>query len=391
MKTSDFFKMSKKEIDSEIKNKSHVLMIKAGLIKQLCSGVYTWLPIGTIIINKIMKIIKNEINKINFQEIIMPCLQPAEIWKKTKRWENYGSELFKIQDRNKKLFCLGPTHEEVITEIVHDEIKSYKQFPVLLYQIQTKFRDEIRPKSGVIRSREFIMKDAYSFHLTKECLENSYNKIKKSYIKIFNILQIKFQIIKADNGDMGGNESEEFLAIIKNKNKKEEKIKKTIEIGHIFKLGNKYSNDMNALIKDKNSKMKELIMGCYGIGISRLVGTIIEQNNDKNGIIWPENTAPFQVIIIPINMEKSKLVKNETIEIYNKLKSHGIETILENRKKHITLILKEIDLIGIPHRIIIKKENILEKKIEYKNRKHNNNTLIDKEKVLEIIKNKIFN
>ncbi|QCI19316.1 proline--tRNA ligase [Buchnera aphidicola] len=572
MKTSNYLLYTLKTISNQTDTISNQLMLRAGIIRKISSGLYTWLPTGMRVIKKIQTIIQKELNKTNAIEISMPILQPSKIWENSGRIKTYGKELLKIHDRRNKMFILSPTHEELITLLLKKEINSYKQLPIILYQTQTKFRDEIRPRFGTIRTREFLMKDAYSFHLKSSCLDKTYKIMYKIYSKIFKSMNINFKIVEASSNNMGGNISHEFQAIsssgedkivfsnnsnyasnieiaaIKNnlnnlldidennyllKNKiffkklnriciqkinhysipnlvntfiakyysgkklsfiallikknrqlnltkiknltlfsspitlatqKEifkltgqndlnvigpigltipiisdievakmknfsvkanaknyfftgvnwirdlkkpyiedirniekddnnpdnttEKItiSPSIEIAHIFKIGSIYSKKINFSIKNKDKKDVFLKMGCYGIGITRLIATIIEQHHDKYGIIWPNSIAPFHVALIPINFHKSTTVKKTSNHMYDELKKNNIDTILDNRKEYLGKMFSEIELIGIPHILILKKNHILKGKIEYKNRREKNNILIPIKNVIDFIK-----
>ena len=309
MRVSKLFFPTLRQAPNDAELISHQLMFRAGLIRKLASGLYTWLPLGLKILKKIENIIRIEMQKIDAQEILMPIIQPANLWEETDRWQKYGDMLLKMQDRHKRNFCFGPTHEEVITDLIRNEIHSYKQLPVCLYQIQTKFRDEIRPRFGVMRAREFLMKDAYSFHLNSECLNNTYNQMFSAYNNIFNKLKLKFRAVMADNGDMGGSMSHEFQVIAQSgedqivysedndfaanievaningtplEHSSTLKTARGIEVGHIFQLGDRYSKIMAAKVLDQNSQEQTMLMGCYGLGVSRLVAASIEQNYDDN-------------------------------------------------------------------------------------------------------------
>ncbi|WMC19751.1 MAG: proline--tRNA ligase [Enterobacteriaceae bacterium PC38] len=548
MRTSNYNLYTIKNNSMNSDTISYKLMLKSGMIRKLNSGFYVWLPIGLIILKNVIKLIRKEMNKINFLEINIPIVQPANLWKKSKRFNKYGLELIKFYDRKKKLFILSPTNEEIINKIISNEINSYKQLPLKFFQIKTKFRDEIRPNLGVIRSKEFIMKDAYSFHNNKECLKKIYNNIYKTYIKIFKRLGLFFNIIKANSGEIGGNLSHEFHTLIKKKNnnynlnknnkiikkkkyyieknrqiiflnilkkkkinkkfkllnknliqiiiakfknkniillipknskiniykiyklnninkpiiflkKKEIKkiliknlnsikhlflnfiiiadyniikmknfiikfnniktlfinlnwikksklfyladllnynikknyiknnlyINKSIEVGHIFKIGNKYSKIIN-----KCNFKKKINMGCYGIGITRLIAAIIEQNYDNKGIIWTNEIAPFKISILPINLYKNKLVNNITENIYINLCKKKINVILDDRKIQIGKIFNDIELLGIPHLIIISNKNCRNGFIEYKNRSNSKIIFLKKEYIINFIIHKII-
>ncbi len=536
-----------KETPSDAEISSHQLMLRAGLIRKLASGLYTWLPLGLRVLRKVENIVRQEMDSCGALEVLMPAIQPSELWQESGRWEQYGPELLRLKDRHGREFCFGPTHEEIITEMARKELSSYKQLPITYYQIQTKFRDEIRPRFGVMRSREFIMKDAYSFHTTQESLQQTYDVMYQAYNNIFNRLGLKFRAVMADSGSIGGNSSHEFHVLADsgedaiafssesdyaaNVEKAEtlrptetrpaasadmatvdtpdqhsieeisrflsvpttqciktllvtgseensvvalvlrgdhelnevkachlegiaesfsfatdEQIKKAagcsagslgpvglkikvyadydalqcadfvcganedgkhltgvnwerdcslpeaadlrniiegdaspdgkgtlsivrgIEVGHIFQLGTKYSETMNATVLDENGKATVMTMGCYGIGVSRIVAAAIEQNHDDNGIIWPPNLAPFDVAIAPINMQKSDEVRNTAIRLHDELTAAGLDVLLYDEKARLGGMLADLDLIGIPHRIVIGDRGLKENKVEYKKR-----------------------
>ncbi|XZR52884.1 MAG: proline--tRNA ligase [Enterobacteriaceae bacterium] len=555
MRTSQYllYTIRENSINKEII--SYKLMIKSGMIRKLNSGFYIWLPTGLKVLNNIKKIIHKEINKIKFLEIDIPIIQSANLWKKSKRFQKYGLELIKFYNRKKKLFILSPTNEEIINKIINNEINSYKQLPIKFYQIKSKFRDEIRPNLGILRTIEFIMKDAYSFHNNNKCLNITYNIIYKTYIKIFKKLNLFFYIIKANSGSIGGNISHEFYSLFKNyknknffinnfnninnikiiklniinnkykiqksrilnflniyiknknfnifnknnikimfiksnnnkliallidnkkkfnlfkiyklnyihkplkyitnkeinilfnkkifkiksffskiiiiadyniikiknfiikfkkkifiglnwnkdlsflylanlnnlnkniinyKNKNYLFIKQDTEIAHIFKVGTKYSKIIN-----KCNFKKKINMGCYGIGITRLVAAIIEQNYDKKGIIWPDKIAPFIISILPINFHNFKIVKNISNNIYKKLLKKNINIILDDRKEQIGILFNDIELIGIPHLIIISNINCKNGFIEYKYRRNITRKIIKIEYIINFLLNKI--
>ena len=383
---------------------SHQLMLRSGMIRKVTSGIYTWLPIGLKVLRKVENIVREEMDASGAQEVLMPMVQPKELWEETKRWEKMGPELLRIQDRHERDFCLGPTHEEVITDIIRNNIKSYKELPLNLYQIQTKFRDEIRPRYGVMRGREFLMKDSYSFNLNEESLNESYLAMKETYKKILDRLGLKFRIVKADSGAIGGDASEEFHVLADNgedtiaisdssdfaintellleegddieslegkpspDGKGIIQVKKGIEVGHIFQLGKVYSDAMKANVLDNDGKAKSLFMGCYGIGVSRLVAAAIEQNNDEKGIIWPESMAPFEVNIVAIGFDKDEKIAKAATDLYKELSSMGYEVILDDRKDGYGTKMKDAELIGIPINIIIGKQFVQNNEIELKHR-----------------------
>jgi prolyl-tRNA synthetase len=545
MRVSNFPLSTLKEVPADAEIISHQLMLRAGLIRKLASGMYSWLPLGLRTLRKVEAIIREEMNSAGALELLMPSVQPAELWQESKRWEQYGPELLRFHDRHQREFCYGPTHEEVITDLARREIRSYKQLPVNYYQIQTKFRDEIRPRFGVMRAREFIMKDAYSFHETQQCLENTYQHMYQAYTNIFNRLGLEFRAVDADSGSIGGNSSHEFHVLAKSgedaiafsdssdyaanvelapiayqpntspsakltiekvatptqktieevsnalnieskqcikmllvkaedegviafalrgdhelnpvKAEKIEgvfkpltfasdieiessiasktgyigplelacrvvvdhaavvlenfvcganeagfhfinanwpdittlesadlrniqegdpspdgqghiQIKRGIEVGHIFQLGDKYSRELNASVLDQNGKDKIMTMGCYGIGVSRVVAATIEQNYDDQGIIWPLSLAPFQLSLIPINMTKSEAVKSYCVDIYQRLTKQGVEVLFDDRNLRPGMMFADHELIGIPHRLVVSERGLKAGSLEYKAR-----------------------
>ena len=383
---------------------SHQLMLRSGMIRRVTSGIYTWLPIGLKVLRKVENIVREEMDASGAQEVLMPMVQPKELWEETQRWKKMGPELLRIQDRHKRDFCLGPTHEEVITDLIRNNMKSYKELPLNLYQIQTKFRDEVRPRYGVMRGREFLMKDSYSFNLNEKSLNESYLTMKETYKKILDRLGLKFKIVKADSGAIGGDASEEFHVLAENgedtiavsdssdfaintellleegedldslqgkpspDGKGVIQIKKGIEVGHIFQLGKVYTDAMKANVLDNEGKAKSLFMGCYGIGVSRLVAAAIEQNYDEKGIIWPEAMTPFEVNIVAIGFDKDKKIAKAATDLYDELSSMGYEVMLDDRKDGYGIKMKDAELIGIPMNIIIGKQFLQNKEIELKHR-----------------------
>ncbi len=383
---------------------SHQLMLRSGMIRRVTSGIYTWLPIGLKVLRKVENIVREEMDASGAQEVLMPMVQPKELWEETQRWEKMGPELLRIQDRHERDFCLGPTHEEVITDLIRNNVKSYKELPLNLYQIQTKFRDEVRPRYGVMRGREFLMKDSYSFNLDEDSLNESYVLMKEAYKKILDRLGLQFKIVKADSGAIGGDTSEEFHVLAENGEDTiaisdssdfaintelllEEgedieslqgkpspdgegiiEIKKGIEVGHIFQLGKVYTDAMKANVLDNEGKAQNLYMGCYGIGVSRLVAAAIEQNNDDKGILWPEAMTPFEVNIIAIGFDKDEKIAKASTDLYSKLSSMGYEVMLDDRKDGYGTKMKDAELIGIPINIIIGKQYLQNREIELKHR-----------------------
>ncbi|MEL0102506.1 MAG: proline--tRNA ligase [Gammaproteobacteria bacterium] len=386
-----------KSVPNDAEVISHQLMIRAGMIKKLASGLYTWMPLGLRVLKKIENIIRHEMNKIGALEILMPAIQPSELWKESGRWEKYGPELLRIKDRNEREFCFGPTHEEIVTDIARKDLVSYKQLPIIYYQIQTKFRDEIRPRFGIMRAREFLMKDAYSFHENEECLNETYKIMFEAYKNCFDKIGFEYKVVNADNGQIGGSESHEFHVIAENGEDElifsdtsdyainaelfseppkegdnspdgsgKVKIKRGIEVGHIFKLGKNYSNSMKASVSNKDNKNIEMIMGCYGIGVSRIAAAAIEQSNDKKGIIWPRKIAPFEISIISIGYSKNETIKSYTNELYRKLISDNFEVLLDDRDISPGNMFSDSDLIGVPYKIIIGKQFLNSKNFELK-------------------------
>jgi len=535
-----------KEVPADAEVVSHQLMLRAGLIRRLASGLYTWLPLGRRVLHKVERIIREEMDRAGALEVSMPVVQPAELWIESGRWDAYGPELLRIKDRHQRDFCLGPTHEEVITDIARSELKSYRQLPVNYYQIGTKFRDEIRPRFGVMRAREFVMKDAYSFHLDEASLLEGYRAMRAAYQRIFDRMQLEYRIVQADPGAIGGSRSEEFQVLAASGenaiaycdadgfagnvevvdlpppaeerpapsepmtlvetpnvgtiealaaflNVPPEKCLKTllvkgsespavalmlrgdhelnavkaqklpgvaapltmlrpaeveaigsvvgfvgpvgldlpayvdqyaapladfvcganrpdyhyrgvnwdrdvplpqvadlrnavagdpspsgggplsiargIEVGHIFQLGDKYSRAMDATVLDADGQPRPMQMGCYGIGVTRVVAAAIEQNHDERGIIWPEPLAPFDVMIIPINMEKSERVRTAAREAYERLAQAGFDVLLDDRPQRPGSKFADADLIGIPHRVVIAERGLDEGRCEYKSRR----------------------
>lgn len=359
MRWSRYFLPTLKEPPKDAETISHKLMCRAGMIDKTSSGVYTYLPLGYKVLRKVEGIVREEMDKTGAVELLMPALQPASLWKESGRLEEMGEEMIRFTDRHKRLMLFGPTHEEVITDIVRRYVNSWKQLPVTLYQIQTKFRDEMRPRFGIVRAREFLMKDAYSFDRDEKGLEESYQKMRDAYKKIFARCGLDCSIQQADSGVIGGKFSEEFVA----KGECPE-----LEVGHIFKLGTKYSEKMKAVFVDKDGKEKPAVMGCYGIGVSRIVAAVIEGNYDSKGIIWPLAIAPFSVLVVPVNLEDTT-ISNTAEKIYEDLKSKGIDALLDDRDISAGMKFSDGDLIGIPLWIVIGKKFVEKGKVEIKIRK----------------------
>ena len=396
---SKLFVPTVKEDPSDAELISHKLMVRSGMIKKTAAGIYSWLPIGLKVLKKVEEIVRKNLNNFDAEEILMPMVQPAELWKESGTYGEYGKELLKFDDRSNRGFVLGPTHEEIICEIFRSHPKSYKDLPVNLYQIQTKFRDEIRPRFGVMRSREFLMKDAYSFDIDEKGLVKSYGKMKDAYISIFDEIGLDYRIVKADSGNIGGDVSEEFhiladsgedlIAVSDSSDfaanvevlnydkdpsdlegkkspdgKGKLKIKRGIEVGHIFQLGQKYSQAMNVGVKDMNGNSIHPFMGCYGIGVSRIVAAAIEQNHDDRGIQWPDKITPFGVNIICLDPESDEIMK-VCSEIYSILQKSGFDPLLDDRDIRAGIKFKEHELLGIPYSIIIGPNNFKNTKLEF--------------------------
>jgi prolyl-tRNA synthetase len=569
MRTSHLLVATMKETPADAEIVSHRLMLRAGLIRKLASGLYSWLPLGLRVLRKVESIVRDEMNAAGAQEVLMPIVQPAELWQESGRWEQYGPELLRIDDRHGRSFCMGPTHEEVITDLVRNEIVSYRQLPANFYQIQTKFRDEIRPRFGIMRAREFLMKDAYSFHLSEASLQQTYEQMYQSYSRIFARLGLEFRAVIADTGAIGGQASHEFHVLANsgedaiafsdssdyaaniemaeavamapavsaaNENMEEvatpgahsieqvaqrlqtqpastvktlivdgdnprqplvalvlrgdhtlnsikaEKldgvaaplrfatdeaiaarlgcapgslgpvkleipvivdrsaaqlanfvcganrdgyhltgvnwqrdcdsgriedirnvvegdpspdghgrlvIKRGIEVGHIFQLGNKYSEAMNARVQNEDGQNQVLTMGCYGIGVSRVVAAAIEQYHDDDGICWPASMAPFEVVIIPLNMHKSEAVARAAEDLYRQLTERGYEVLLDDRNDRPGVKFADMELIGIPHQIIIGDRGLKQGQLEYKARQVPGKHTLELDTALAFIEQKL--
>ncbi len=406
-----------KNLPADAKIKSHQLMLRSGMIKQSSAGIYSWLPLGLKVMKKIEQVVREEQNKIGAQELLMPTIQSAEIWKESGRYNDYGEEMLRIKDRQGREMLYGPTNEELITDIFRSSIKSYKSLPQMLYHIQWKFRDEIRPRFGVMRCREFFMKDAYSFDLDDASAKSSYNKMFFSYLKTFKRLGLEAIPMAADTGPIGGDLSHEFIilaetgeskiytdknifeidlnnysfnnsslekmikdyssiyAVTDDKFKKNEfdkkvpkqnqMITKGIEVGHIFYFGDKYSKPLNCFVDSQDGKKNAVKMGSYGIGVSRLVGAIIEAKYDNEIMKWPKSVAPFEVVIIPSISKNNKENLSKSIKIYEELKKQNIDVLLDDADENMSQKFKKHDLIGIPYQIIVGSKST-ENKIEFK-------------------------
>ena len=423
MKASKLIFATQREDPSDAEIISHKLMIRAGLIRQVSSGIYNWLPTGKKVLHKVENIIREEMNSAGAQEILMPMVQPVSLWEESGRIEQYGKELLVFKDRHDNEFCLGPTHEEVITDLCKNILTSYKQLPITLYQIQTKFRDEIRPRFGVMRSREFVMKDAYSFDLDQESLDLTYENIRAAYLNIFNRFGLDYRLVKADSGAIGGSDSEEFhvladsgedLLAFSDKSdyainaellielqedqdpaslegqdspdgKGKLKLKRGIEAGHIFKLGTKYSESFNLKIQGDNESIMPY-MGCYGIGASRIVAAAIEQNHDEKGIIWPNSLSPYEIVIVEANPKGKEDIKTKCEDIYNLLLANGVDVLWEDTDKRPGVKFADMELIGIPVMIIIGEKALKNNQLELKTRKDEKPIMVSQENLLNALK-----
>lgn len=404
-----------KDTPAEAEVISHQLLLRSGMIRKVASGIYNWLPLGFKTLKLVENIVREEMASTGSQEIFMPMVQPRDLWEDSKRWDKFGPELLRFKDRHERDFCLGPTHEEIITDLIRNNLSSYKELPLSLFQIQTKFRDEIRPRYGIMRGREFLMKDAYSFHLDQECLNDTYQTIREAYKAVFNRLGLDYKIVKADSGAIGGEISEEFhvlaesgedtlafseeseiainaeLLINENESidslqgktfpdsQEEIKLAKGIEVGHIFQLGNVYSSAMNATVLDENGNRQALQMGCYGIGVSRIVAAAIEQNHDDKGIIWPKNIAPIQISILPIFKESSDNTFIFAEKLYKDLSKLGLRVMLDDRQERFGKKITESELVGSSYAVVIGKSYTENKTIELISRNGDKTELKDSE------------
>lgn len=566
MRVSNLLLPTLKEVPADAEVISHQLMLRAGMIRKLAAGLYTWLPLGLRVLRKAETIVREEMDRAGAQEVWMPAVQPAELWRETGRWKQYGPELLRLRDRHDREFCFGPTHEEVITDLIRREVRSYKQLPANFYQIQTKFRDEIRPRFGLMRAREFLMKDAYSFHANDESLKETYQVMYDTYSRIVTRLGLTFRVVIADNGSIGGHASHEFhvladsgeddiaygttsdyaanielaealppetprqpptaeLALTDTPNAKTiaelcqqfnqpiEKTVKTlivngteesgglvalmvrgdhelnaikagklaqvaepltmaaeadirakigagpgslgpvnlpiplvvdrtvaamsdfsaganqdgkhyfginwerdvplpevadlrnvregdpcpdgkgvlaitrgIEVGHVFQLGTKYSAAMKATVLDENSQSVTMAMGCYGFGVSRVVVAAIEQNHDDRGIIWPAPIAPFHIALVPMNLHKSERLREATDQLYAELTAAGMEVLLDDRKERPGVMFSDMELIGIPHRLVISEKTLDANEIEYKGRRDSETRQIPRDQIVSFLR-----
>jgi len=404
-----------RETPSEAEVISHQLMLRAGMIRKIAAGIYTYLPLGLRVIQNVERIIRREMNAAGAQELLLPIVMPKELWIESKRWEVYGKELLRFKDRHEREFCFGPTHEEAITDLVRNEVRSYRQLPQALYQIQTKFRDEIRPRFGLMRGREFIMKDCYSFDRDEEASIQTYWRMFEAYRKIFANCGLTFVPVEAGTGEIGGTLSHEFHVLAKSgedevfvteagdlgysvdKVPADKKDPKTgnplksyrgIEVGQVFHLGTKYSEAFQAKYLDPQGQEKLIVMGCYGIGVGRTAAAAIEQNHDDKGIIWPLGIAPFPVTVIPLGGPETEMYK-AAVEIAEGLEKAGIDVLLDDRGDTAGVKLNDADLIGIPWRVVVGKKGIEKGEVEVKDRKTGTMTPVAKASVVEHVAAKV--
>ena len=438
---SNYFIPTQKENPSDAKIPSHQLMIRSGMIKQESAGIYSWLPLGIKVLKNIEKIIREEQVRAGAIEILMPTLQSSDLWNESGRYDGYGEEMLRVIDRHDRTLIYGPTNEEQVTEIFRKYIRSYKNLPLNLFHIQWKFRDEIRPRFGVMRGREFLMKDSYSFDLDEDSAKKSYYKMFVAYLKTFQRMSLKVIPVSADSGPIGGSLSHEFSVIAptgeseifcdknlldldinkksysnddeitqtvedylsfysatdekynesdfnKNVEKNNQISGRGIEVGHIFSFGDKYSKPMKASVVNIDGKNSNVYMGSYGIGVSRLVATIIECFNDDNGIIWPISVAPFKVNIINLKNNDEECLK-KCIEIHDLLENQGIETIFDNRDESAGRKFSDADLIGVPFQLIVGPRELKNGNVELKNRKTDAKEILSFDSAINKIKNKI--
>ncbi|OGQ07019.1 MAG: proline--tRNA ligase [Deltaproteobacteria bacterium RIFCSPLOWO2_12_FULL_40_28] len=397
MKVSELLIPTLRDDPTEAEVISHKLMIRAGFIRKLASGIYTLLPLGFLVLEKIKTIIRQEMKAAGAQEILMPMVLPADLWKETGRWDVYGKELLRLKDRSDHDYCLGPTHEEIVTDLFRKEVRSYRQLPLALYQIQTKFRDEIRPRFGMMRAREFLMKDCYSFDRDEESALKNYWIYHAAYHKIFSRLGLKFRAVEATTGAIGGTLSHEFQVLAesgedeivsckvcpytanteKAEARESEKCPRChkgemqkfrgIEVGQVFYLGTKYSESLKAVYLDKQGAEHLAVMGCYGIGVGRTAAAAIEQNHDSKGIIWPQSIAPYTVALLSLG--EDALVMQASEKIYRLLSEAGIEVLWDERVERAGVKFNDMDLIGIPIQVMVGQKGLQNNQIEIKKRR----------------------
>ncbi len=413
MRWSQFFIPTMKEVPLGTEAVSHQLLLRSGLVQMFTAGVYAYLPLGLRALKRIEKIINEEMNTIGARELFLTCLQPVDLWKKTGRDQTLRDVMIRFEDKKGRSMCLGPTHEEAITDLVKNHIQSYKNLPLVLYQIQTKFRDETRPRFGIVRACEFIMKDAYSFDRDQAGLEKNYQMMYEAYQKIFHRCGLSVVIVGADSGAMGGDVSHEYmvpapigedevlvccscgLALGLHEGEPDQPCSKcskgslrkepAIEIGHIFQLGTKYSKSFDVSFSDEKGQKQTVIMGCYGIGVSRLMATIIEKNNDDKGIIWPKEVAPFDLEILPVQTNEPSVMS--LAEQYEKdFSKEGFDCLVDDRDESPGRKFNDADLIGLPYQIVIGKRSLQEGQVEIKNRRTGQVSRVSKDGVIAKMK-----
>jgi len=401
MKQSKLFSKTLREAPKDAQTISHKLLVKGGFVNQLTSGVWSLLPLGWRVYTKIANIVREEMNKIGGQEQFLPALQPKDLWQESGRWETIDPPLFKVKDRHDKWLCLGPTHEEVITDLARQFIHSYKDLPLAVYQIQNKFRNEMRPTGGLLRTREFMMKDLYSFHATPEDLDQYYEQVIKAYYQIYKRCDLTAVAVEALSGSIGGNFSHEFMVLADSGEDKvaicvnhdwgvnvetgkdvtkcpkcggKVEIKNSIEASHAFKLGKTYSHKMHAVFMDKDGKEQEIIMGCYGLGLQRLMAAIVEIYHDADGIIWPKSVAPFDFHLIGLDLDNPE-IKQKADKVYDYLIEKGVDVLYDDRLDSAGIKFKDADLLGIPVRLVVSKKT--GDRIEVKERSSKTTKLVD--------------
>lgn len=409
MRQSQLFAKSKKDFIKGAETISHKYLVKGDFIEQIGAGLYSFLPLGWLVYKKIENIIREEMNGLDAQELFLPSLIPKKMWEETGRFETIDPPLFRVKDRHNKEYGLGSTHEEVITDLVRKRIKSYQDLPLALYQIQNKFRNEMRASGGLLRTREFMMKDLYSFHASQKDLSQFYEKVREAYLRIFKKCGLKVAAVEADSGTIGGESSHEFMLLAETGEDKIficsacgfganlEKVgelkkcpqcqaglekKNSIESGHIFNLGVKYSQAMKAYFRDKDGREKPLVMGCYGIGLGRLMAAIVEASHDERGIIWPDGVAPFNVHLLQLGEDRK--IKAKVEEVYKKLKENGADVLYDDRDKSAGEKFADADLIGVPMRIVVSEKTVKNESLETKKRNE------DKVKLVKINQIKNF-
>ncbi|MFA5114579.1 MAG: proline--tRNA ligase [Candidatus Omnitrophota bacterium] len=403
-----------REVPQEAESVSHQLMLRAGLVRMLFAGVYSYLPLGWRVLRNIEEVVRQEMEAAGASELLLPALQPLELWQRSGRDKDMGDVMVRFTDRRGRNLCLGPTHEEVITELAKNHISSYRQLPLVLYQIQTKFRDEIRPRFGLVRACEFIMKDAYSFDKDEAGLDKNYQAMYEAYQRIFRRCGLDCLAVEADSGVMGGKVSHEFMVTARDG---EDAVSvcpqcrraypfnegvdsacrdcgfnlskvNAIEIGHIFKLGTKYTKTLKADFLDEAGRLNPIVMGCYGIGVSRLISAVIEQNNDKDGIIWPLEISPYRVLILPLDVTDG-VIMQKAREVYEELGRLGVSVLLDDRDERAGVKFKDADLLGVSLQVIIGKESLTKEMLEFKERRGNKKSSDTKAAVIKRIKDTI--